>query len=114
MNEYERFDVITNARVVTPEVVIFPAITICTSGVYQNNYYINKTLVRTETTKTERNILDKLILTNKSYFKNKEKKLNVDQLEFFKMPKKYSDCVRLALDSMDSGMTRSCRQLNQL
>ena len=34
VNEYERFDVITNARVVIPEVLIFPAITICTSGVY--------------------------------------------------------------------------------
>jgi hypothetical protein len=43
ISDYSRFDVITNAKIITPKVATFPAITICNTGVYTRKTYDPKT-----------------------------------------------------------------------
>jgi hypothetical protein len=90
ISDYNKFDVITNTKILYPRIVTFPAITVCSQGSYQKNIYENNSLIKTENV-TE-NILKKFIDFNNSIFKNMP--LSSDQLEFFRIPRFFSYCVR--------------------
>ena len=89
-SDFNKFDVITNTKILYPKSVTFPAITVCSQGTYQKNIYENNSLIKTET--VFENILKKFIDFNKSIFKNTP--LSSDQLEFFQITELFTYCVR--------------------
>lgn len=88
LNDYYKYDVITNIERITPKTVYFPAVTICTANEFQVIYYKNDTISKHEITTNNsiRNFLE--------YSSFKKKNLKVSNLEFFKIPKYYGDCLR--------------------
>lgn len=87
VNDYYAFNVITNIETVTPDYVVFPAITMCINRQYETRHYINNTLVRTESTK-----IDIKQLLKESFFNTE--KLTSANLDFFQIVTPYDSCVR--------------------
>ena len=83
LSDFNKFEVITNARMVYPKSVTFPAITVCSQGTYQKYIYENNSLIKIET--DFENILKNLIDFNKSYFKDKPLVLSKCKFSFFNL-----------------------------
>ena len=98
ISDYNRFDVITNAKIITPKVVTFPAITICNTGVYTRKTYDPITNEKIKQEKVYKDMIKNFIVLKNprsiysSSFNNKA--LNFDQIEFFSISKDESDCLR--------------------
>ena len=92
ISDYYKFDVVTNAKIVYPKTVTFPAITICSENKYEKSYYVNKTFIKAET--VHENILSKFVNLDSSSFNLEQ--LSISDLEFFQIQSilGFSDCVR--------------------
>lgn len=88
VNDYNKYDVITNIERVQLKQVIFPAITVCFLRHYNKSHFINNTLIRSEIT-SEGHFKDFFY-----YFKSPNLETNLSKLEFFKKPTFIEDCVR--------------------
>ena len=88
VKDYFKYDVITNIERITPKNISFPAITICTVNEYQVIYSKDDTVFKHEIT-TNNSIKNFL-----EYSSFKKKNLKTSNLEFFKIPKYYGDCIR--------------------
>lgn len=80
INDYNKLDVITNVKIVTPDSVIFPAVTICSTGHYSKDSYANNSLNKSEMI-YDYSLLGNLIDVNGIYLKRQS--YNVSDLEFF-------------------------------
>lgn len=88
VKDYFQYDLITNIKRITPNSVIFPAITICFYNEFTKIYYINGLPVKSEITF---NVSIQTFL-GQTMFKNKE--LNTTELEFFQITNDLNNCVR--------------------
>ena len=95
VNDFYSYDVITNIKRVTPEKVIFPAITICSDGLLNIRFFENNELV-----KSEDHIYEKLfdLFFDKVLFKTYDHKssnwieLNaMDRMEYFVVIETYKN-----------------------
>jgi hypothetical protein len=95
VNDFYSYDVITNIKRVTPEKVIFPAITICSEGLFNIRSFENDELV-----KSEDNIYEKLfdLFFDKVLFKTYDHKSSnwiefnaMDRMEYFVLIELYKN-----------------------
>lgn len=99
VNDYYKFDVITNIARADARSIQFPAITVCTKDMHQERLSISNSQVDVYTNFYNISFLS--FIENPT-FKNKELNKSFD-LEYFKIPKSYGNCVRfknLAKDSV--------------
>ena len=87
LNDYNKFDVITNVNRVTSDQMAFPAITICTSF-FDKFHFINNSLFKYETTTGW--ILREMI----SSFYFKRTPFNTSKVEFFETASTLGNCLR--------------------
>lgn len=94
VKDYYKFDVISHIESVTPKVVTFPAVTICTYNSYKRDRYKNFRLVDSE--EIQRGALRTKEFIGSIYFKTNENQYNIDinQLDEFKIIDFDIDCVR--------------------
>lgn len=89
VNDYHKYDVITNIERITPKSLTVPAVTICIRDIY-----FEKHTIRTN----QGSSIKKFIVFNRSVEDFVEevtfKDVKYSQLEFFKIPKAFGECVR--------------------
>ena len=91
VSDYYKFDKITNVERVTPDNVTFPAITICASGEYRRERYVNGSVFSSRDIYIEHDNIPRIrnfLSYDNDYFYSTEKKklLNVSgHLDFFKI-----------------------------
>jgi len=92
ISDYSRFDVITNAKIITPKAVTFPAITICNTGVYTRKTYDPKTDKFIDEKIFSEDLMKKFFDFESSLFNNTA--LTMDHIDFFSIPKDFGDCLK--------------------
>ena len=99
VNDYYKYDKITNIERVTPKYVKFPAITICSHEGYLREYYRNGSLINRDIVFS--NLLKQFVNFKETYFYSTENNsyLNVsNQLDIFKISnpinRLFVDCLR--------------------
>ena len=101
VNDYYHFDVITNVKRITPEYVVFPAITICATEGYRrenrNSFQpinISNIFINASSTSFIRHFLADVRFVSKGTRPPSIKGINSKNLDFFRIPDDF-DCVRL-------------------
>ena len=97
IEDYYKYDKITNIERVALENLTFPAVTLCHYGSYKRDHYLNNTFVKTAEVLIRTDNVSRIKnFINETYFYSKDtnKNLNVrEHTDYFKIPEMY-DCVR--------------------
>jgi len=103
VNDYYKFDKITNIERVNPDSVAFPAITICALGEYLRERYVNGRFISRDHIQIQTD--NKLRIGN--FLETRNVPDYINYLDFFKIPDR-TDCFRFnAITNKSSGLVKS-------